>query len=67
MIKFGLQLAAPVAVCMFAVNVAFGVLAKAMPQLNILVLSFAVRALVGLVVMFLRFRSFRARRRIFSA
>ena len=28
-------------------------MAKAMPQLNILVLSFAVSALVGLVVMFL--------------
>jgi flagellar biosynthetic protein FliR len=52
-IKFGLQLAAPVAVCMFAVNVAFGVLAKAMPQLNILVLSFAVTALIGLLVMLL--------------
>jgi flagellar biosynthetic protein FliR len=52
-IKFGMQLAAPVAVCMFAVNVAFGVMAKAMPQLNILVLSFAVTALIGLAVMLL--------------
>jgi flagellar biosynthetic protein FliR len=52
-VKFGLQLAAPVAVCMFAVNVAFGVLAKALPQLNILVLSFAVTALIGLAVMLL--------------
>ncbi len=52
-IRFGLQLAAPVAVSMFAVNVAFGVIAKAMPQLNILVLSFAVTALVGLFVMFI--------------
>lgn len=52
-IRFGIQLAAPVAVSIFAVNVAFGVLAKAMPQLNVLVLSFAVTALVGLAVMFL--------------
>lgn len=52
-VKFGVQLAAPVAVCMFAVNVVFGVLAKAMPQLNILVLSFAVTALIGLLVMLL--------------
>ena len=37
-IKFGLQLSAPVAVCLFGVNVAFGVIAKAMPQINILVL-----------------------------
>lgn len=52
-IHFGLQLAAPVAISMFAVNVAFGVIAKAMPQLNILVLSFAVTSLVGLSVMFM--------------
>jgi flagellar biosynthesis protein FliR len=45
-------LAAPVAVSLFAVNIAFGVMAKAMPQLNILVLSFAVSALVGLAVLF---------------
>jgi flagellar biosynthetic protein FliR len=57
-IKFGLQLAAPIAVCMFGVNVAFGVLAKAMPQLNILVLSLAVSALVGLVVLFLTIPEF---------
>lgn len=50
-IRFGVQLAAPVAVSMFAVNVAFGVVSKAMPQLNVLVLSFAVSALVGLAVM----------------
>jgi flagellar biosynthetic protein FliR len=50
-IRFGVQLAAPVAVSMFAVNVAFGIVAKAMPQLNVLVLSFAVSALVGLAVM----------------
>jgi flagellar biosynthesis protein FliR len=52
-ISFGLQLAAPVAISIFAVNVAFGVMAKAMPQMNILVLSFGVTALVGLIVMFL--------------
>lgn len=52
-IRFGMQLAAPVALSMFAVNVAFGLIAKTMPQLNILVLSFAVSALVGLVVLFL--------------
>jgi flagellar biosynthetic protein FliR len=50
-VRFGIQLAAPVAVSLFAVNVAFGVMAKTMPQLNILVLSFAVSALVGLLVM----------------
>ncbi|MBI2712383.1 MAG: flagellar biosynthetic protein FliR [Bdellovibrio sp.] len=49
----GLQLAAPVAISIFAVNVVFGVMAKSMPQLNVLVLSFSVTALVGLVVMLL--------------
>lgn len=50
-VRFGVQLAAPMAVAIFAVNVAFGVIAKAMPQLNILVLSMSVTALVGLAVM----------------
>jgi flagellar biosynthetic protein FliR len=50
-IRFGIQLSAPVGLSLFAVNVAFGVIAKAMPQLNILVLSFAVTGLVGLAVM----------------
>jgi flagellar biosynthesis protein FliR len=52
-IKFGFQLSAPVAICLFGVNVAFGVIAKAMPQINILVLSFAVTGLVGLIIMML--------------
>lgn len=48
---FALTLAAPVAVVMFAVNVAFGVFSKTMPNLNILILSMSVTALVGLVVL----------------
>jgi flagellar biosynthetic protein FliR len=52
-IKLGVQLGAPVALALFGVNIVFGVMAKALPQLNILVLSFATSALVGLVVMFL--------------
>jgi flagellar biosynthetic protein FliR len=50
--KIALQLSAPVAVSLFTVNVAFGVLSKAIPQLNVLVLSFAVSALVGLGVLY---------------
>jgi len=50
--KIALQLSAPVAVSLFAVNIAFGVLSKAIPQLNVLVLSFAVSALVGLGIMY---------------
>jgi len=52
-IRFGIQLAAPVAISLFAVNVAFGVMGRAMPQLNVFMLSFAVSALVGLVVLLL--------------
>lgn len=59
-VKFGIQLAAPVSVVLFGVNVAFGVLSKAMPQLNVLVLSMAVSALVGLAVMFLSLGEFQA-------
>lgn len=58
--KFGIQIAAPVAVSLFVVNVAFGVLAKAMPQMNVLVLSFAASAFVGMAVMFVSMSEFQA-------
>lgn len=51
-LKFGMQLAAPVAVSLFTVNIMFGIMAKAMPQLNVLVLSFSVSAMVGLAILF---------------
>ena len=57
-LRFGLQLAAPVGIAILTVNVAFGILSKAMPQLNVLVLSFAVTALVGLAVMFVSLADF---------
>ncbi len=50
---FGIQIAAPVALTLFALNLAFGIVSKAMPQLNILVLSFAVSALIGFAVIYL--------------
>jgi flagellar biosynthesis protein FliR len=52
-LKVGLQIAAPIAISMFSVNIVFGILSKAMPQLNIFVLSFALSAFVGFVVLFL--------------
>lgn len=57
-LRFGIQIAAPVAVALFGVNIAFGVIAKSMPQVNILVLSFAVTALIGLVVMLLSMQDY---------
>ncbi|MGZ6370627.1 MAG: flagellar biosynthetic protein FliR [Bdellovibrionota bacterium] len=52
-IRFGIQIAAPVALSIFAVNIAFGIMSKAMPQINVFVLSFAITSLVGLFVLFL--------------
>jgi flagellar biosynthetic protein FliR len=51
--QFGLQIAAPVAISLFAVNIVFGVLSKAMPQLNVFMLSGAVTALLGFIVMWI--------------
>jgi len=52
-VKLGLQFAAPMAVAFFGVNLVYGIISKAMPQLNILVLSFSVSAAVGLVLLVL--------------
>ncbi len=57
-LRYGLQIAAPVAISLFSVNACFGLLAKAIPQLNAFVLSFAVSALVGFLVMFLSLPEF---------
>ncbi|MBU6375937.1 MAG: flagellar biosynthetic protein FliR [Bdellovibrionales bacterium] len=57
-IRYGLQLAAPVGIAVFALNVAFGVVARAMPQVNILVLSFAVTMIVGFLVMLITISDF---------
>jgi len=56
-VRLGVQLSAPVGIAIFTVSVAFGIMSKAMPQMNILVLSFAVTSLVGLLVMFLEITS----------
>jgi flagellar biosynthetic protein FliR len=55
---FGIQVAAPVAISLFSVNLVFGMISKAMPQLNIFMLSFAVTAIIGFVVMFLSLPEF---------
>lgn len=59
-LKFGMQLAAPIAIVLFGVNIGFGVISKAMPQVNILVMSFAVTALIGLLVLFLGMPEFQS-------
>lgn len=56
--RFAIQLAAPVAVSIFSVNIVFGILSKALPQLNIFMLSAAATALIGLIVMSLTVSEF---------
>jgi flagellar biosynthetic protein FliR len=57
-LRFAIQMSAPVAVALFAVNVAFGVVSRAMPQMNILILSIGVSAMIGLFVLFLSLGEF---------
>lgn len=57
-IRLGLLIASPVAISIFAVNVVFGILSKAMPQLNVFTLSMAVSALIGFIVLFLSIEEF---------
>lgn len=52
-LKYGIQLGAPITIVMFGVNVVFGVFSKTMPQMNILVLSLGISALSGVVVLML--------------
>lgn len=52
-LKFGIQLGAPITVVMFGVNVAFGIFSKTIPQMNVLVLSLGISAFAGIVVMML--------------
>jgi flagellar biosynthetic protein FliR len=57
-VRFGVQIAAPVAVTLFAVNIAFGVISRAMPQMNILVMSLSVSAVIGFIVLWLSIPEF---------
>ena len=47
------KLSAPMALIVFLVNCAFGVIAKAVPQINVLMVSFSVNILVGLLMVLL--------------
>ena len=51
MLRLALQMSAPAAIVFLCVNVFYGVVSRAMPQLNVLMLSFSVSALVGLFVL----------------
>lgn len=52
-LKYGLQVAGPVAISLFTVNIILGMMAKALPQLNVFSLSTALSALVGFCVLYI--------------
>jgi flagellar biosynthetic protein FliR len=54
---FGIQLAAPMAACMLLVNIVYGILGKALPQLNILTLSMASSVCIGGFVLLITYPS----------
>ncbi len=54
---FGLQLSAPMASCMLLVNIVYGIMGKALPQLNILALSMAGSAFIGGFVLLVTYPS----------
>lgn len=47
------RIAAPIAVVIFLMNLGFGLIARAIPQINVLLVSFTVNILVGILVLFL--------------
>jgi flagellar biosynthetic protein FliR len=49
MFTFGLALAAPVMLTLLLSDIALAVLARSMPQLNVFVLSFSVKIVLGLI------------------
>jgi flagellar biosynthetic protein FliR len=49
MFTFGLALAGPVMIALLLADVGMAVMARSMPQLNVFVLSFAVKILLGLL------------------
>lgn len=52
MFLIGVKIAAPVLVALFVTNLALALLARVAPQINIFVLSFQFKIIVGLLVMF---------------
>ncbi len=56
-VLFGIQLSAPMAACMLLVNIVYGIIGKALPQLNILTLSMASSVMVGGFVLLVSYPS----------
>jgi len=56
-VLFGLQLTAPMSACMLLVNIVYGIVGKALPQLNILTLSMASSVMIGGFVLLITYPS----------
>jgi flagellar biosynthetic protein FliR len=54
-IELGLRLSAPVVISILVVNIILGVVGKTVPQLNVLITSFPINILVGLILMIITF------------
>jgi flagellar biosynthesis protein FliR len=50
-VEFGLKISAPILVSILLINIALAIVSRAVPQINVLVTSMPVNALVGFVVM----------------
>jgi flagellar biosynthetic protein FliR len=58
LLKAAIQLSAPIALSIFAINIVYGIISKAIPQINILVLSFAISAILGFAVLYVDYPNF---------
>jgi flagellar biosynthesis protein FliR len=52
-VLMGLKLAAPIVISLFAMNIALGVVGRAVPQMNVLTTSLSVNIILGLFLMFI--------------
>jgi flagellar biosynthesis protein FliR len=52
-VLMGLKLAAPIVISLFAMNIALGVVGRAVPQMNVLTTSLSVNVVLGLFLMFI--------------
>lgn len=57
-IMLGIKLSAPVLVVLLLINMTFGILARAVPQMNVLAVSFSVNIVIGLFVALVSFPGF---------
>ncbi|NLV63257.1 MAG: flagellar biosynthetic protein FliR, partial [Clostridiaceae bacterium] len=53
------KIAAPVTAAILVVDVALGVIAKAVPQVNVFIVGLPIKILIGLLVIFLTLTAFR--------